>query len=164
MENISFDEEMKKLYCEIQEELQKKIQIQINIKNHQFAITAILSTITFVFTTISSVEMIMSNNDTRNTAVGIFATTSSAIYFYLSVKRVDRPFELLISDLIQLLCIIIDEESQGYLSDLKFKWINSGLSQEQIKINELIFLVDNYWGRFIAWMRFPRFSNSTRIR
>jgi hypothetical protein len=164
MENISFDEEMKKLYYEIQEERQKEIQIEINIKNRQFAITAILSTITFVFTTISSVEMIISNSDTRNTAIGIFATTSSAIYFYLSAKRVDRPFELLMSDLIQLLCLIIDEEGQGYLSDLKFKWINLGLSQEQIKINELIFIVDNYWGRFIAWMRLPRFSTSTRIR
>jgi hypothetical protein len=108
--------------------------------------------------------MLVSNNDIKNTAVGIFAVTTSAISFCRSAKRVDVSFELLMSDLIQLLCIRIDEEGQGYLSDLKSGWINSELGKGQIKIKELMFIADHYWGRFIAWMRLPRFSTSTRIR
>ncbi len=80
----------------------------------------------------------------------------------LSSKSCDRSKN--INNQSQLLCARIDEEGQGYLSDLKSEWINLELSQGQIKIKELMFIIDRYWGRFIAWMRLPRFSTFTRIR
>lgn len=154
MKNTSFYEEMKKISGEIEIEENRQFNYQVSIT----------SAISFIFTIVAIAEMIVSNNDIKNTAVGIFAGITSAISFYRSVKRVDVSVELLMSDLIQLLCVRIDEEGQGYLSDFKSEWINLELSQEQIKIKELMFIADHYWGRLIAWMRLPRFSTSTRIR
>ncbi len=64
--------------------------------------------------------------------------------------------------LVRLVRNIIDEEGQGYLDDLKSEWITLELSQEQLNIKEIMFIADYYWGRFIARMRFPRFSAFTR--
>jgi hypothetical protein len=64
----------------------------------------------------------------------------------------------------KLLCIKIDEEGRGYLSDLRSKWINSGLNPNQVKIKELIFIFDHYRGKFIAWIRLPRILSSIKTK
>jgi hypothetical protein len=70
-----------------------------------------------------------------------------------------------LSDLImQLLNKKIDEEGIAYLSDMKSEWINSGEPKDKIKKKELVFILNHYWGRFISWMRIPRFFSSIKIR
>jgi hypothetical protein len=59
---------------------------------------------------------------------------------------------------------IIDEEGCGYLNDLKLEWKKSGLTQNQINREEVIFVLSHYWGRFISWMRLPRFLSPTKTR
>jgi hypothetical protein len=60
----------------------------------------------------------------------------------------------------QLLQIKIDEEGHGYLIDLQSEWKKSGLTKNQIKKKELIFYIDHFWGRFVSWIRLPRFLSS----
>jgi hypothetical protein len=60
--------------------------------------------------------------------------------------------------------IMIDEEGRGYLDDLKLEWENSGLTQNQINEKKLMFILDYYWGKFIYWMRLPRFLSPTKTR
>jgi YesN/AraC family two-component response regulator len=66
--------------------------------------------------------------------------------------------------LVQLFHQHIDEEGQGYLSDLKSEWRKSILTQEQIERKELIFIFEHYWGRFVAWMRLPRSLSSIKTK
>jgi hypothetical protein len=64
----------------------------------------------------------------------------------------------------KLLYIKIDEEGRGYLSDLRSEWINAGLNPNQIKIKELIFILDHYRGKFIAWIQLPRILSLIKIK
>lgn len=158
---MSFDEEMKKMSCEIK----KEIQVEIDVNNRQIAVVTILS---FVSVVILTGNAILSSHNIytlcQSAMAGLFACSMTAINCFRCVRRANISFELLTSDLIQLLYLGIDEEGSGYLSDLKSGWINLELSQEQITTKELIFIIDHYWGRLIAWIRLPRFLTFTGIR
>jgi hypothetical protein len=159
--------EMKKIIGvtdEAMNELTREIEEDLDAANRKLATINIIS---FVSVAIASANTIGSSNDIstlcRNIAVSAFACTICGINCFRSVKETEVLFS--IYDLIiPLSCGRIDEEGQGYLSDLKSEWIKLELSQEQIKGKELIFIADYYWGRFIAWMRLPRFLNFTKIR
>jgi hypothetical protein len=58
----------------------------------------------------------------------------------------------------------IGEEGRGYLTDLKTEWKKAGLTQSQVNKNELVFILDHYWGNFIAWLQLPRILSSIKIR
>jgi predicted ribosome quality control (RQC) complex YloA/Tae2 family protein len=162
------NEELLGIYREMQElhyEIEKEEKEKEEFRNRLFAIMSIAALVSVVMT---SVQMLISNDGMSiltKGAIAIFACTMTARHCFQSMQEVDISFDELISDLmIQLLYTRIDEEGRGYISDLKSEWINLELSQKQIKIKELIFIVDHYWGIFIAWMRFPRFSTFTRTR
>jgi hypothetical protein len=156
--------EMKKLYHEIEKEEKEREEFENRL-------LAIIDIAGFVGAVTGSFQMLVSNDDVSilnkitTIAIAAFACTMAARSCFQSMKELRVSIYESISDLmIQLLCNRIDEEGQGYLSDLKSEWINLELSQKQIKIKELMFIIDRYWGRFIAWMRLPRFSAFTRIR
>jgi hypothetical protein len=65
---------------------------------------------------------------------------------------------------VRLICNKMDEEGQGSLSEIKLTWEKLGLAKSQINRKVLMFSMSHYSGRFIAWMRLPRFPTSTRIR
>jgi ABC-type transport system involved in cytochrome bd biosynthesis fused ATPase/permease subunit len=165
------NEEMLKLSCETQklchkiQQEEKQEKEKEEFMNRLFAIMNIAALVSVV---IASVQMLMSNDGMSiiiKSVIAIFACTMTARHCFQSMQEIDMSFDESISDLmIQLLYTRIDEEGRGYISDLKSEWIKFELSQNQIKIKELMFIIDHYWGRFIAWMQLPRFSTFTRTR
>ncbi len=62
-----------------------------------------------------------------------------------------------VSYFMQLIISKIDEEGRAYVSEAKLEWIRLGLTQNQIYIRTLRFIISHYCGRFVTWMRLPRF-------
>jgi hypothetical protein len=58
---------------------------------------------------------------------------------------------------IQVIYNKMDEEGRAYLSEAKLEWSKSGLTKSKIERKVLIFAIDYHRGKFIAWMRLPRF-------
>jgi hypothetical protein len=64
----------------------------------------------------------------------------------------------------QLFCRQMDEEGQGYLSDLRSEWRKMNLTKNQIQRRELIFISQYYWGVFMSWIISSIFLSPTKIK
>jgi hypothetical protein len=65
---------------------------------------------------------------------------------------------------IRLICNKMDEEGQRFLSDIQVECRKSGLTQNEVEIKGLMFAIDYQRGKFIAWMRLPRFLSPIKTR
>jgi hypothetical protein len=93
----------------------------------------------------------------------IFA--SIGLYFLVERKKiVKQPNTSSSSLIIQLLYISMDEEGRGYLRDQKSQLNNLELTADQLKTKEFLFIMEHYRGRFVSWLKLPRFLSSIRIR
>jgi hypothetical protein len=68
------------------------------------------------------------------------------------------------NSLIQVICSMMDDEGRAYLSDDKLEWKKSKLTQAQINIKCLRFVMSHYRGRFVSWLQLPRFLPPSKTR
>jgi hypothetical protein len=68
------------------------------------------------------------------------------------------------NSLIRVICNMMDEEGRAYLSEIKLEWKQLGLTQGQINRKGLDFAMSHYCGRFIEWLRLPRFLSPIKTK
>jgi hypothetical protein len=90
----------------------------------------------------------------------LIATIPSFYYFLKSVEENRKEKTFLLDLMVCFFNLKLDEEGQGYLADNRFQWKNIGLTSNQVKTKELMFILDHCRGRFIGWMKLPRFLSS----
>jgi hypothetical protein len=89
----------------------------------------------------------------------------TTVWLFLLIEKSYPFFQMLMASSIeQLVCSSIDEEGRAYLSEIALQWKSAGMTHKQIKIERLMFILDHYRGRFIAWLQLPRFFSNTKTR
>ncbi len=83
---------------------------------------------------------------------------SRNISFDISITSfVSRSFDISLSNQIaKMLEAGIDEEWRAVISEQKYEWSKSGLTERQVDNNVMFSLIDLHWGRFKSWMQLLR--------